>query len=336
VKDFFIPFEHRQTAHCESGAASALLRHQGLDVSEPMVFGTAAAMTFAYVPFIKMGGLPLFAYRMPPGAVLKGLAKRLGVRMRYHRYRDPDEGMRDLDAHLAAGRVVGLQTSVYWLEYFPPDMRFHFNAHNLLVYGKRGDRYLVSDPVIDIPVECSAESLKRARFVRGVLAPKGLLYYPETVPQHPDWPRAIRSSLRFTVGMMLHAPLPVIGVKGIRYVARRIRAFKPSQAKQNRLYLGHLVRMQEEIGTGGAGFRFLFAAFLQESAERLGEAGLAQAAESLTQAGDEWRRFAMEAARMCKGRDDLETELLAKHLERIADMEAEVYRGLKPWAYARG
>jgi hypothetical protein len=30
-------------------------------------------------------------------------------------------------------------------------------------------------------------------------------------------------------------------------------------------YLGQLIRMQEEIGTGGGGFRFIYGAFLQEA-----------------------------------------------------------------------
>ena len=36
-------------------------------------------------------------------------------------------------------------------------------------------------------------------------------------------------------------------------------------------------RMQEEIGTGGAGFRFLYAAFLQEAGEKLNRADLLKA-----------------------------------------------------------
>ena len=35
-------------------------------------------------------------------------------------------------------------------------------------------------------------------------------------------------------------------------------------------FLGNIVRMQEEIGTGGGGFRFMYAAFLQEAGDVLG------------------------------------------------------------------
>ncbi|MFV0276112.1 MAG: BtrH N-terminal domain-containing protein, partial [Parahaliea sp.] len=299
-------FEHRQTAHCESGTVAALLRHNGLDLSEPMVFGLSCALTFAYIPMVKINGQPLLAYRMPPGRIIKGLAKRLGVGFEFQRFRDPAQGQRALDLHLSESRPVGLQTSVYWLPYFPPNMRFHFNAHNIVAVHRDQQDVLVSDPTFETLQRVDDAALSRARFVKGLLAPRGLLYYPKTIPDHIDYPRVIPAAIRSTCRMMLHTPLPFFGVRGIRYVARKIRRLKPQQAHANSLFLGHLVRMQEEIGTGGAGFRFLFSSFLQESADILGAGELAQAAENVSLAGDDWRRFALYTAKMLKGREPLD------------------------------
>lgn len=329
--EMVVSFDHRQSAHCESGVISSLLRHHGVPISEPMAFGISAGLGFAYLPFMKFGGLPLFAYRMPPGFIIRGLTRRLGIKMHMETFRKPEDGTRALDAHLAAGRAVGIQTSAYWLSYFPPDMRFHFNAHNLVVYGKRGDQYLISDPVIDILVECEASALQKARFTRGVLAPKGLLYYPEYVPpvERMDIPAAIRKGIRFTTGMMLHVPLPILGIRGIRLVSRKIRRLDPRQAAHNKLLLGHIVRMQEEIGTGGAGFRFIYAYFLQEAAEVLGKPKLRELAARLTDTGDEWRRFALNAAKMCKDRMPMDYGLLGDQLALCADQEEAIYRELR-------
>jgi len=327
--DVELSFEHRQSAHCESGVISSLLRHHDVPMSEPMAFGIAAGLGYAYLPFLTFGGLPLFAYRMPPGHVIRGLTRRLGIRMHMQTFRQPDLGMEALDRNLAAGRPVGIQTSAYWLSYFPPDMRFHFNAHNLVVYGRRGDNYLISDPVIDILVECEAEALKKARFTRGVLAPKGMLYYPEYIPPQLDLPRAIRKAILFTTGMMLFVPLPILGIRGIRTVARKIRTLNPKDERHNKLLLGHIVRMQEEIGTGGAGFRFIYAYFLQEAAALLDRPVLAEMAQELTDVGDEWRRFALNAAKMCKDRMSMDYGLLADILMHCADGEERIYRRLR-------
>ncbi|MGH8278845.1 MAG: BtrH N-terminal domain-containing protein [Gammaproteobacteria bacterium] len=327
--DIEIPFDHEQSAHCESGAIASLLRHQKFAISEPMAFGISAALSYAYLPFLKFGGLPLFAYRMPPGRVIRGLTRRLGIRMHFERFHEPNTGMQALDRELSHGRVVGIQTSAYWLTYFPPDMRFHFNAHNVVVYGRRAGKYLISDPVIDIRVECDAQALKKARFTRGVLAPKGLLYYPEYIPSHINLAPAVRKAIRFTTGMMLYTPVPILGVRGIRTVARKLRKLNPQNEHRNKLLLGHIVRMQEEIGTGGAGFRFLYASFLQEAAVLLNKSALAAIADELTMVGDEWRRFALHAAKMCKDRMPLDYALLADQLLLCADGEGKIYRRLR-------
>jgi hypothetical protein len=326
----FMRLEHRQYAHCESGVVTALLKHRGLDLSEPMVFGIAGGLTFAYLPFIKITNMPIVAYRMFPGAIIKGVAKNLGVRFETRRYSDQGKALAELCALVDAGQCVGLQTSVYWLPYFPPEMRFQFNAHNLIVYGREGEEFLVSDPVFEQSVRIRAEDLQNARFARGTLAPKGLLYYPVRVNPEIDRTVAIRKAIRRTVRMMLYAPLPFIGIKGIHYMARRIEGLKGGDLRYARLYLGHIVRMQEEIGTGGGGFRFMYAAFLQEASRLLGSAPLEEASRMMTKVGDRWRLFALACARVCKGKTvDFDAGEIAGLLRQCAAQEKLVYTFLK-------
>lgn len=318
---------HRHAAHCESGVVSNLISHHGVPISEAMAFGLSAALSFAYLPFIKLSGLPLIAYRQPPRAIIKGLAKALAAKFRFETFRTPAAGQARLDELLAQGHVVGLQTSVYWLPYFPEDMRFHFNAHNLLVYGKEGNDYLISDPVSEETVRCDAAALSRARFAKGVLAPKGLLYTVEKLGQSAVSPQAVRKAILKTCRTML-APIPIIGVRGIRMLASKVAGLDPA-ARESSLYVGHIIRMQEEIGTGGAGFRFLYAAFLQEAAVLTGMPVLAEFAERLIVIGDGWRAFALATARMVKGRDAMNPEKLAGMLRDLAEQEKVFFRELK-------
>ena len=182
-------------------------------------------------------------------------------------------------------------------------MRFQFNAHNLIVYGREGEEFLVSDPVFEHAVRIKAEDLQNARFAKGTLAPKGFMYYPVRVNPSVDLREAIRKSIKRTVHMMLHAPVPFIGVKGIHYLAKKIERLNVREdLRYTRLFLGHIVRMQEEIGTGGGGFRFMYAAFLQEAGQLLGSAPLGEASQMMTEAGDMWRRFALACAKACKSK----------------------------------
>lgn len=325
-------FQHRQASHCESGCMSNLLRHHGLPLSEPMAFGLSSALSFAYLPIIKINGLPLIAYRMPPKAIIQGLQKPLGLKMRFETFRNPAAGVARLNELLAQGQVVGLQTSVFWLPYLPEDLRFHFNAHNVLAFGRdpaSGD-YLLSDPVAETTVTCAPADLQRARFARGALAPKGLLYYPVGTPHMPDWQNVLPAAIRKTTRIMLDAPLPIIGVRGIRWLAKTIeRLDTGGGAAHSKLFIGQVVRMQEEIGTGGGGFRFIYASFLQEAAELLARPALGELAEQLIDIGDEWREFALATARMIRDRDPLHPPRLADKLRAIADCEQAFFRALR-------
>jgi len=327
-------YRHQQAAHCESGTASSLLSHHGLAISEPMAFGLSAALSFAYIPFIKLSGLPLIAYRMPPRSVFKGLQKRIGIKMHYETFRNADKGMDALDRALGEGKVVGLQTSVYWLPYFPDAMRFHFNAHNLIVYGKEGNDYLISDPVVEITTRCDAESLQKARFAKGALAPKGLMYFPSHIPTDINYADAGHKALLSNYRIMNGAPLPMIGLRGIRHMGKKIQTLVKNGAseQQTKLYLTHIVRMQEEIGTGGAGFRFIYASFLQELSKILQAEQLAEASLQMTEAGDEWRYFAMLATKMSKNRKTLDTGLLNQKLNECADKEQIAWQTIHRYA----
>jgi hypothetical protein len=263
---------------------------------------------------------------MPPKFIIKGMRKPFQTQFRFETFRAPAAGMRRLDELLAQGKVVGLQTSVFWLPYFPEDMRFHFNAHNMLVYGKEGDDYLISDPVAELPQRCASADLQRARFAKGALAPKGLLYYPEGIGRTAITPEAIKKAITKTTRIML-GPIPIIGVRGMRMLANKVTKLDTSELSLN--YVGHIVRMQEEIGTGGAGFRFLYAAFLQEAAQITGIAELDTLSERLNEIGDGWREFALKAARMIKGREAFDPKRLGEMLRGQAERETEFFRALK-------
>ena len=323
-------FQHQHTAHCESGVMSTMLKAQGVDFNEAMIFGLASALTFVYFPLIKVNGMPLISYRMPPKSIIKNVAKRLKVRLKIQKFRVPQAGQDALDLALTENKLVGLQTSVFWLPYFPPEMRFHFNAHNLIVYGKEQNDYLISDPVFESVQRCAAEDLQRARFAKGALAPKGLMYYFENQPDltQIDLPNLIRKAIRKNAKQML-APLFFVGVKGIRTVAKQIEklATHPSE-KYKRLYLGHIVRMQEEIGTGGAGFRYLYAYFLEQAANICQEPKYKLASEQMTEIGDMWRQFAGLCVKQCKKPTTEGYKTVTEYLREIADKEQILWKNL--------
>lgn len=326
-----IDFKHNQSAHCENGVASNLLKHQGIEVSEPMVFGLGSGLFFVYLPFIKVNFSPAFSYRPMPGLIFKRAAKLLGIKIKRQKFSTPEKAQQALDQNIEKNIPTGLQVGVYGLTYFPDEYRFHFNAHNLVVYGKTPDNYLISDPVMESVTTLTHQELEKVRFAKGALAPKGHLYYPLYTPKEINLENAIRKAIKKNCNEML-APVPIIGVKAIRMVARNIAKWpkKIGVAKTNH-YLGQLIRMQEEIGTGGGGFRFIYAAFLQESAEILKNDELSVLSKEMTEIGDMWRDLAVQIARVYKKRSNQQDiyTTLSKNMLEIADREEAFFKKLK-------
>ncbi|HUH26198.1 MAG TPA: DUF4872 domain-containing protein, partial [Flavobacterium sp.] len=91
------------------------------------------------------------------------------------------------------------------------------------------------------------------------------------------------------------------------------------------------VRMQEEIGTGGGGFRFIYAAFLQEASDYLKNDALSELSQEMVVIGDKWRDFAVEASRVIKKRSNTANvyQVLSDQLMHLADLEEAFYKKLK-------
>lgn len=298
-----------------------------------MAFGLASGITYAYLPIIKINGQPLISYRIPPRMITRMLAWRIpGLEIKFRKFRHEAEGQRALDEILDQHKIAGLQTSVFFLPYFPQEMRFHFNAHNLLVYGREDCNYLISDPVFSHVVNADAKSLSKARFAKGPLAPKGLMYYPTKMPETIEIPRILPKAIKMTCRTFSNRnPFPFSGVKGMRRVARQIDNLEKMDSHSARLYLGHIVRMQEEIGTGGAGFRFMYAAFLQEAGEATCSQLLTGLSEEMTDIGDEWRMFAFLCARKSKNRGAVSFVEVADQLRKIARLEQNLFARLSEY-----
>ncbi|QQL49394.1 BtrH N-terminal domain-containing protein [Mucilaginibacter ginkgonis] len=327
-------FVHHQSAHCESGVTSGLLQNAGAtQITEPLAFGIGAGLFYAYIPLIKINNGPAIAFRTFPGLIFKRTCKALGIPVIQKKFRSKEQAENFLKEALQNKQPVGCQVGVYYLSYFPKEYRFHFNAHNLVVFGQEGDNYLISDPIMETPTSLTSYELERVRFAKGALAPKGQIYYPAKHVEVNDDTirRAIKHGIKQNINNMLRIPGWFAGVEGIRYTGKRIKKWRDNLGLQKAgLYLAQLVRMQEEIGTGGGGFRYMYGAFLQEADNFLPGKGLSDISKQFTEAGDLWRTAAVQAAGIYKGRigSQKDFDVMSNHLLQIADIEEKAFKAL--------
>lgn len=326
-----INFEHKMAAHCESGAVTAQLNYAGLDITEPMLFGIASGIFFGYFESSNFP-FPMFIVRNKPGSMRKNIAKRLGVKFYQKNFRNQQKGIDELDRLLAEGRPVATQVDFYYMDFLPEFIRAHINVHFVNIIGKNEENYLVSDSYHRHAAELKIETLNKARFVGGYMAPKGFLCYASHIPENINFEKAIRKGIKKAAFDMTKLPVPFVGIKGMRKFAKKVTGW-PDLARDID-HLSHEVMkiniLLEDQGTGGAGFRFLYATFLQQAAQKLKDEQLEGMSKRMMAIGDDWRNISYFAAKIGKKRDLSKERLeeLSQMIYHMADQEQVFFSDL--------
>ena len=92
-----------------------------------------------------------------------------------------------------------------------------------------------------------------------------------------------------------------------------------------------ITTMLEDQGTGGAGFRYIYASFLEEAATFLKDPVFKEYAKRMMEIGDDWRNVSLFASRIAKQRDLGKDKLkeLGSLIHRNADQEFSFFSDLR-------
>jgi len=299
-----LPFEHKMAAHCETGTVTALLNHAGMQLTEPLVFGIAGGIFFGYLKSSDLP-FPMFILRSRPGEIRKKISKRLGVKFREQTFRSPEQGQAALDEALRQGHPTAVQVDFFYMDYMPEWMRVHLNAHYIVVFGMNETGYYVSDSYYKQRSELERHKMLTARFAGGMMAPKGNMFYPVQIPDAPDYEKAILTGIRKACFNMLRLPIPFLGIKGIRKFADKVTEW-PAIARDIEDLSDRVMKINvflEDQGTGGGGFRYMYATFLQQAAPIVKDERLNTLSKQMMEIGDKWRNISYFAAKIGKNRD---------------------------------
>ncbi|MEW2586943.1 BtrH N-terminal domain-containing protein [Streptomyces virginiae] len=256
----------RGTQHCETTALGLLLRHQGLDLSEPMLFGLGSGLSFIYWDSKNMD-FPFLGGRVKPFDLTRNLAARLRLELRVQETTSPRKAWDNVTASIDAGHPVGLQLDSYHLDYFGSPV--HFGGHVVAMYGY-DDRsaYLVDTEQQGGAVSTSLSSLARARAARGPMSAKHRSF-TLTVPANTHAPHGqIIPAISACAEAFLNPPIANLGHRGIDKAAKLVRTWLQRTENPQR-DLPQAAVLMEKAGTGGALFRNLYRDFLAECAHLL-------------------------------------------------------------------
>ncbi|MFG3257078.1 BtrH N-terminal domain-containing protein [Streptomyces sp. NPDC048172] len=256
----------RGMRHCETTALGVLLRHEGLELSEPMLFGLGAGLSFVYWDSKNMD-FPFLGGRVRPFELTRNLAARLGLDLQVKETGSARRAWENVAAPLGAGRPVGLQLDSYHLDHFAT--KVHFGGHVVAMYGYDDrDAHLVDTEQQGGAVATSLASLARARAARGPMTARHRSF-TLTAPNGPPLPREhLVPAITACADAFLHPPIANLGHRGIAKAARLVPTWL-SRTDDPRRDLPRAAFLMERGGTGGALFRNLYRDFLAESLELL-------------------------------------------------------------------
>ncbi|MCP3785487.1 BtrH N-terminal domain-containing protein [Micromonospora sp. A3M-1-15] len=249
--------------HCETTTLAALLHHQGLELSEPMLFGLGEGLGFVYWDAKSMD-FPFLGGRTKPSMVTRTVADRLGLTLHIQETASPRRAWQNVAAALDAGRPVGLQLDCYHLDYFTT--RVHFGGHFVAMYGYDDTQaYLIDTAQQGGAVTTTLTNLERARNERGPMTARNLSYTITGRAGRPELGDAIRAAVRSNADAFLNPPIANLGHRGIGKAARQVLRWLDRSSDPSR-DLPLAAALMERGGTGGALFRTMYRDFLAECA----------------------------------------------------------------------
>ncbi|GAA0943307.1 BtrH N-terminal domain-containing protein [Actinocorallia libanotica] len=273
--------------HCETTALGVLLRHEGLDLSEPMLFGLGSGLSFLYWDGKSMD-FPFLAGRVKPFELTRNLASALGLELLTRETASPRRAWENVAAPIDAGHPVGLQLDSYHLDYFTS--KVNFGGHIVAMYGyDEHAAYLVDTEQQGGAVSTGLTGLARARAARGPMTARHRSF-TLTVPEPAPSPRTrIVPAITACAAAFLHPPIANLGHRGIEKAGKLVRTWL-QRADDPQRDLPQAALLMEQAGTGGALFRNLYRDFLAEGMElidsdhlRTGHALYAEAAHLWTE-----------------------------------------------------
>ncbi|MEU5272595.1 BtrH N-terminal domain-containing protein [Streptomyces hygroscopicus] len=321
VKDI----DARGMQHCETTALGVLLRHEGLDLSEPMLFGLGSGLSFVYWDSKAMG-FPFLGGRVKPFELTRNLTAALGLDLLVGETTSPRKAWQNVAAPIDAGRPVGLQLDSYHLDYFTT--KAHFGGHIVAMYGyDEQDAYLVDTGPQGGAVSTSLAGLARARAERGPMTARHRSF-TITAPSDPTPPRdRIIPAIRRCADAFLNPPIGNLGHRGIEKAAREVpkwlrRSDDPGED------LPRAAALMERAGTGGALFRNLYRDFLAECAQLIGSSRLRTGHTLYTEAAALWTQVAALVAAAGESGDAENLVRAGSLLHELSRVEREAMRTL--------
>lgn len=328
-------FPNPRRKHCETGTFLNMLDYYGYQIDEAMAFGIGSGIYFLYSPFLRMRGIILPMLRIKPPLIVKKFCERMNLGYHGMEYgHQVNKAMRSLDELVDRNVPVGVVASVGGLNYFGRIVNeSNMNGHVFTVVGKEGSVYSIADSdsrlITDEYVSIDEPTMRKVRFATGLAAPRGKMFYIDPLPdgyaETVDLKKAILQGIDESCYRMLRIPITYYGYTGLHCFATSLKRWKIWFSKELQGYiLLWFFRLIETAGTGGAGYRYMYADFLKQASEIFQSEVLFDSSQLMEADADTWRQFSLDCRRYMKS-ENVTLKEMAEVLETIGEQERVIF-----------
>lgn len=310
-----IQIRHYPGRHCASTALCNLVNYHGIRWSEAGCFGLGAGLGFWLLAI--PGVSPSRFIHVRTADLAEQFFQRIGCLSAGRTYTDPEEGERELCRMLDGGFPVIALTDIYHLPYYHSRTRFPGHAITVWGYSNKGKEFFVTDTEREEVLQVSFEQMRRARFCQGLLLDfAGKLYYADRLAEPEDMPGLFRAAIHANSRIMLQDTDNIQGLAALAKWGETITDWR--DLPDWRWATRFCYQVIERRGTGGGGYRLMYAEFLREAANYLPAVGAAALPAKMEEAGFAWQdlAFSLKAA----------SEREEPDFTEAAEMIAGVYR----------
>ena len=262
-------FVHNKGSHCESTTLRDLIVHDGIKITEAMVFGLDCTFGFTFFNNSQDGQVedlfgrefPLFIGGKQGTIINESMACRiLGLDIGIETFSSPDVAWDASKKWITHNIPLGLQVDMGFLSYFDWPEEMHFGGHfiTLIGFDEVKDLAFVCDTEYDATQEVPITDLKKARsskFGERFLHPhnKHVHILKRLDGKKPPFVRAVKLTIQQVARQVVAPSTNYHGIPALRL-------FMDSIPTWPNILKGTI----EEMGKGGAIFRNLYSNYLKE------------------------------------------------------------------------
>lgn len=288
---------HRTGNHCGSSAIRDLLEFHGITISEAFCFGLGSGLGITY---LTPEGAPVpYMVHVRSLGFEERVFQVFSPAMTWSTFACEEAAMRALDARLDVQLPALLLTDIYHLPYY--GSRTHFPGHAIMAWGRdraTGD-ILVTDTERPELLPVSRDQLAQARFSsQEPFRHQGNMYSPDSLRLALPLREAAREAVRLNARLLL-ADEPGSGIAALDLWRQQLPLWATVSNWQWTARFAY--QLIEKRGTGGGGFRKMYAGFLDELADLDSEIRTSGLPVLMRECADAWTRLAMSLKAASEG-----------------------------------